>query len=59
MISSEATRLTFAEVLAEIEKLAAAVFVPFDQLPVADADRAGRAAALIAVVRVMPEERAR
>ena len=34
-----------------------AVLVPLDQLPVAVADGAARAASLVAVVRVVPEER--
>src|SRR5436190_14339998 len=42
----------------EIEEFDTIVFEPFDKLPVAFAHTAGRCAALIAVMRVMPEERA-
>src|SRR5215469_1224174 len=45
-------------VFGEVEELQAAVFVKFDQLPIAEADGSGGSASLIAVVRIMPEQRA-
>src|SRR5215470_6585575 len=49
----------FVRVIRQIEQLQLAVLEPFDQLPIAVADRAHRRAALIAVMRVMPKERSR
>src|SRR5215472_4292485 len=46
-----------AGVRAEVERLAAAVLVPFDELPVAEADGAAGGAALVAVVGIVPEQR--
>src|SRR6476660_2254653 len=47
----------FAQVVAEVVQLTAAVLVPFDELPVAVADHAARGAPLAAIMRPMPEER--
>src|ERR1041385_6394751 len=47
----------FSDVVAQAEQLQLSVLVPFDQLPIAVANRAVRRAALIAVMRVVPEER--
>src|SRR5262249_33779537 len=49
----------FVRVIRQIEQLQLAVLEPFDQLPIAVADRAHRRAALIAVMRVVPKERSR
>src|SRR5262245_2615633 len=46
-----------ARILAQVEKLDAAVLIPLDELPIAVADRAERRPALIPVVRVVPEQR--
>jgi hypothetical protein len=46
----------FGGVILEVVELEAVVFEEYDELPVAVADGAGGAAALVAVVGVMPEE---
>ncbi|MGB3124300.1 MAG: hypothetical protein WBB95_10860, partial [Pseudomonas sp.] len=42
----------FADIVAKIEQLRAAVFEPFDQLVLADANRPAGKSALVAVMRV-------
>src|SRR5262245_40861392 len=44
-----------AQIMGEIEQLHAAILHPFDELPIAAPDGRGGRAALIAVMRVMPE----
>src|SRR4051812_1404434 len=41
----------------EVEQLEAAVLIPFDELPVADADGAAGRAPLVAIVGIVPEQR--
>ena len=48
----------FADVVLEIVELFAFVFVIADEFEVAFANDAGRLAALVSVMRIMPEERA-
>src|SRR5678815_2640172 len=48
-----------ADIGGEVVQLHMVVLVETDQLPSAEADRAGRPAQLVAVMRVMPEQRAR
>ena len=46
----------FAEVGGEVEQFDAVVLDPMDEFPVADANAAARAAAVVAVVGEVPEE---
>ena len=48
--------ILFAQVIAQVEQLDPHILEPFDELEVARAHRATGAAALVAVVGVMPEE---
>src|ERR1051325_10451074 len=47
-----------SDVVAQVEQLQLSVLVPFDQFPIAVANRAVRCTTLVAVMWVMPEKRA-